>query len=1184
MAHRSQCSSVGENPLDPNYLPPHYREEYRLAIDALVENDLDGYYKFLQDANVVEFLSKPEIEHIKNSLHLPQSVGSLPELPYHEVNDEGSSDTYWPLHSDLDAPGLDLGWPLQQHCFIGPTEVTTLVNPSDPEMPSIKEQARRLIKNAQQVIAVVMDMFTDVDIFNDLLQAAERHVPIYILLDEQNAHHFAAMVASCKVNLDMVHMMRVRTVAGITYFCRTGKSFKGQLMDRFLLVDCRAVLSGNYSFMWSFEKIHRCLAHMFSGELVASFDEEFRILFAQSQPLVVENALVPVPSDSSSGYISNQFGLKRSQSQRNPQGFRRQTELMAYPFGDRNESAMPFKRDDPFRHTVEPGGALHVSKFASQQFRMQQSFLEPGRPLASRQLDMNTYKRHSYAEGTCESYSSSRQYMKQRVMNNLEEMEAHFQRDQQFYHSEGMGPETGHGRFDPLRSSVPHQLDRYSDHMYQPELEAPVSQNVLSSDDLGHDLESKHHQGGGHFAQPSQKRPSVGQAYTCLNSPTHPQDHKQMFTGGEQGRSTQDPSVKQGLRSWRINSYLSAFENAGEEGLQQPLGPDAFDEPHQPEIRAKYPEASGLSFNTQEITNTQSKHKIDFRPRYGKPILPDRDLEKLIGSEQTSARKALTSTEPENEKEKDSNIPKDISITKHESFRSKINPLLQRSSRLRSSLIFSSSKVEQHSSTTLQEDEDSKPIKKSSIVAEILEKRRSFSREPFDWNKHKKTEEKDRNAPAQELLKPVTSKPEDTKEVTSKPEDTSKTTSAMDTKDIKVESINPVPEKQDLQPEAKPTTPSLTLTDPASRLQYFNELSQKRRESKSDLEFFTFNKSQEPQPKKPDITENPSSSATTVSSVDITITEPISTTIPADSATKPSVLISNSQPSDSSVLTDESTDATKKDTAKEPPRPTKPLPSPKFFKRDALKPFKSPNQRRISCGDDILTDATDAEKSEFKKSRSFSTSGMTRSESKESLNLSRQGSSMSLNVTEGKDTKPLDFFKKHTQKLKGILAPKGEKKNAAASVTAKDEQMKTVPEVAEEPPTNVKETNADLTSASTKNSKSTNKPSQSRYQSSTSNVLFSSNLRDDTKVILEQISANRQELTKQAEETGSAEGGKGGHVSNLDREPFQRYQTRNRFTRAPPNPQERDTLLKRIESMRKEKKVYSLFEIGNNLG
>lgn len=49
-------------------------------------------------------------------------------------------------------------------------------------------------------------MFTDVDIFSDLLDAAQRHVPVYILLDEQNAHHFVSMVTSCKVNLDMVHV------------------------------------------------------------------------------------------------------------------------------------------------------------------------------------------------------------------------------------------------------------------------------------------------------------------------------------------------------------------------------------------------------------------------------------------------------------------------------------------------------------------------------------------------------------------------------------------------------------------------------------------------------------------------------------------------------------------------------------------------------------------------------------------------------------------------------------------------------------------------------------------------------------------------------------------------------------------------------------------------------------------
>lgn len=55
-----------------------------------------------------------------------------------------------------------------------------------------------------QVIAVVMDTFTDVDIFADLLDAARRHVPVYILLDEQESHHFVSMVLNCKVNLDSI--------------------------------------------------------------------------------------------------------------------------------------------------------------------------------------------------------------------------------------------------------------------------------------------------------------------------------------------------------------------------------------------------------------------------------------------------------------------------------------------------------------------------------------------------------------------------------------------------------------------------------------------------------------------------------------------------------------------------------------------------------------------------------------------------------------------------------------------------------------------------------------------------------------------------------------------------------------------------------------------------------------------
>lgn len=44
------------------------------------------------------------------------------------------------------------------------------------------------------------------------------------------------------------------------------------------------------------------------------------------------------------------------------------------------------------------------------------------------EISASDYKGQSNAEGTQESYSSSRQYMKHRVINNQEETEQHYHR------------------------------------------------------------------------------------------------------------------------------------------------------------------------------------------------------------------------------------------------------------------------------------------------------------------------------------------------------------------------------------------------------------------------------------------------------------------------------------------------------------------------------------------------------------------------------------------------------------------------------------------------------------------------------------------------------------------------------------------------------------------------------------
>ncbi|XP_058474710.1 protein FAM83H [Solea solea] len=1235
MAHRSQSSSIGDNPLDPNYLPPHYREEYRLAIDALIENDIQGYFEFLQTADVVSFLSQTEIEHIKSTIQVPSQASGLPELTYleggHEV--DGSSDTYWPMQSDLAAPGLDLGWPLPQHSFVGPTEVTTLVNPSDPDMPSIKEQARRLIKNARHVIAVVMDMFTDVDIFADLLEAAGRHVPVYILLDEQDAHHFVSMVMNFKVNLDLIHTMRVRTVAGITYSCRNGKSFKGQLKDRFLLADCRAVLSGNYSFMWSYEKIHRCIAHLFLGELVTTFDEEFRILYAQSEPLVIDPSdatLALSDTSSTSSYLGGQFGLKRTQSLRNPIGYRRQPEIpSAFPYGETDRNlALPFRRNDPYRHTVEPGAGITIGKYSQQQFRLQQSFLEQGRSIVSRQMDMSTsgFQRHSYAEGTQENYTSSRQYMKQRVMNNLDETDFYREQTQaSHFYSDGPGPGSGHGHYDRLRGRPPHlPIDQYSDSSYRSDLEPPpgIYGQDFSSEDLsrpeGHQVAPIAGRYGGGS---SNKRPTLGQSYACSPTQPHPPEKKELLKQSDQ-QHEQDASVRQGLRSWRIHSYLSTYDDSGEEGLTQPLGPDAFEDPA-PAQQPTAAENSGPRFGTKDPPNVPAKPRPDIlRPRFGKPKLPEssnkdsapnKDLLPSVSDLKLDKKEREMEWEKERERDSERGATKEVGVdvetteaperflTKHESFRSRINPLLQRSSRLRSSLIFSSSKAEMHSGslglrTATEEDEELDTGRTSSIVAQILEKRRSLSREPFEWRR--KAEEKEKEKEREEKEKEEKEKEEKQKkmrleeerEIRLRDEIKRKEGPQKTNEEVKTTTLTTSVEKS----EVTTSSTSLNMNDPANRLQYFKELAAKRKASKIETESTL--KGPEPAEKKPDLSDKPPliSMTAKVPTVTVTSTEPelkktdISSKLaeltrrPSVGSSKPPIL--HSKPSISFLKSSETSQPQKEEHATEGQKKDifkslKPLPSPKLFKKDQLK-FKGLNPRRISCDEEILTtDATDAEKSEMKKSRSYSSSTLLHDDSREG-HQKVMGSSTSINTLgESKgEGKTIDFLKKQTQRLKGFLGPKDkEKKNSGD-----DRGMNVVKEIAEEPSikqsSSAKDTGSTNTDQTTANHKTLT--GSSRYQAPSSSVLFNSNLRDDTKVILEQISANSQKNRIEREETGADRDVDAGE-RGLDRNNSIK---KNRFLRPTGNIQEREGLLKRIESLRKEKKVYSRFEMGNSLG
>ncbi|KAM6971996.1 uncharacterized protein fam83b [Aplochiton taeniatus] len=275
----SGLSSLKEevNPAS-EYIQPHYTEAYRLALYALVSGGREAYQEYLKAEHIRPFLSDQEIAFILENAELPVSAGD--SEPRRE-SEETVPSTYFPTESDDAVPELELGWP---EVTPGATEtsISLLFHPPRQNTPTIKEVIRKQIQEARQIIAIAMDVFTDVDIFREIVMASLKGVVVYILLDDFQFHSFLNMSERSGLKIQDIKNMRVRTVKGQNYQCRSGAKFHGGLEQKFLLVDCKTVLYGTYSYMWSFEKLHLSMVLVVTGQLVASYDEEFRRLFARS--------------------------------------------------------------------------------------------------------------------------------------------------------------------------------------------------------------------------------------------------------------------------------------------------------------------------------------------------------------------------------------------------------------------------------------------------------------------------------------------------------------------------------------------------------------------------------------------------------------------------------------------------------------------------------------------------------------------------------------------------------------------------------------------------------------------------------------------------------------------------------------------------------------------------------------
>ncbi|XP_051845707.1 protein FAM83E [Antechinus flavipes] len=273
-----------ETPLgaaDPTLL---YSEGQRLALETLLSEGAGAFTSCLVREKLLPFLAAEEVRSLEAGAEdWRAGAGEGQEGP--EALPEPGSLTYFPGPSDEPPPELGLGWP-EARPGKGATWARLYTQPPADGDPSIKELVRRAIREAQKLVAVVMDVFTDPDLLLDLREAAGRRgVPVYVLLDHRHLPAFLALAQQLGVNAGAMENLEVRVLRGCGFQSRRKKHVAGDMREKFVLLDGHSVITGSYSFTWSDSRLHRNLVTLLTGEVLEAFDREFRTLYAASRPL-----------------------------------------------------------------------------------------------------------------------------------------------------------------------------------------------------------------------------------------------------------------------------------------------------------------------------------------------------------------------------------------------------------------------------------------------------------------------------------------------------------------------------------------------------------------------------------------------------------------------------------------------------------------------------------------------------------------------------------------------------------------------------------------------------------------------------------------------------------------------------------------------------------------------------------
>ncbi|XP_059924289.1 uncharacterized protein LOC132470107 [Gadus macrocephalus] len=298
----SQIQCLDENHVNPrtheNKPEFLYCENQRLALEVLLQDGREAFHGFLKARELRGFLSDSELD-VLTRLVVPYDPGSdvLHASPLEDSGDGVPlSLHYWPDLSDTSVPDLDLGWP-DSASYRGVTRTTVYTQPPQEGQAHIKEIIRKSIAQATKVIAVVMDLFTDVDIFRDLLEAGyKRKVSVYILLEPSTLPHFLSMCDRAKMHPGQLKNLRVRCAGGGEFLTRSCTQLRGRLGHRFMFVDGDKAVSGSYRYTWMSSRLDKHLITVVTGQAVDAFDRLFCELYGTSSAVDLKQvAMEPEP-------------------------------------------------------------------------------------------------------------------------------------------------------------------------------------------------------------------------------------------------------------------------------------------------------------------------------------------------------------------------------------------------------------------------------------------------------------------------------------------------------------------------------------------------------------------------------------------------------------------------------------------------------------------------------------------------------------------------------------------------------------------------------------------------------------------------------------------------------------------------------------------------------------------------